>query len=336
MKKYFKIFILILVLAFTCVLTGCKTPVNDVGDTINDLIVEKGEERGIRLTKKNAKNDDGSYTITATVTPIAASNNKLTWTLDCDDENFVDAYDISDFVQLTVSDDTLSANVKYLQAFPVQLKLIVSSISNPDVIATCTLDCYKRVSNITDYTVRNPVDEVYSFNSSYSIGQSYSVIDFTSVSYALFFEHDLSYTFSDLTYGYTGTINSNLLINYYLNFDESIYDKCNSLGYNPEDLMEITEVEVSPNSESGNLNLQLYSWMLSRSGIAMEDTRDQMLEVLFACEYWFTLRIQFNVTDDSGNIVQTKNEYIRFKFNITEVPEIAVTGVSLDHSSVVF
>ena len=137
MKKYLNIltvFILVFVSFFT--LTGCN---NVKKDSPEDMIVSNVEERGIRISSKRNRYGDNSITLTATVTPSNATNKKLNWTLTCDDSSI----NPSDYVNLNVSADTLSCVVTKITRCPVQLKIVVSSQSNPDVFATCYIDFYQ-------------------------------------------------------------------------------------------------------------------------------------------------------------------------------------------------
>ncbi len=148
MKKYFNILsVFLIVLVCFLTLTGCKSAVK-VKDDGGDMLIQTTEERGIHLSRRNAINDDGSFTLQALVMPADATNKKLTWSLKCDDENFWDAYDLENYVKLTVSSDTLSCNVLKLGSCPVQLKIVVTSQVDSSISATCTVDFYKLTNSL--------------------------------------------------------------------------------------------------------------------------------------------------------------------------------------------
>ena len=153
MKKYLSIlsvFVLLFVSFFT--LTGCK---NVKKDSPGDMIVSNVEERGIRISSKRNRFGNNSITLTATVTPSNATNKKLNWTLTCDDSSI----NPSDYVNLNVSADTLSCDLEKNDSCVVQLKLVVSSQSNPTVFATCYIDFYQITTfNSINLKIEDPND----------------------------------------------------------------------------------------------------------------------------------------------------------------------------------
>lgn len=350
MKKYFKIFILILVLAFTCVLTGCKTPVNDVGDTINDLIVEKGEERGIHLTKRNTKNDDGSYTITATVTPSDATNKKLLWSLEWSNSELSNSL-CSQFVQIKISQDTLSCNVSLIKQFDTVINLVVKSVKNPEIFSYCTIDCYGRVETIDGFTAFFNGEDLNYMNQVDVLGSTYDYIDLTQFSYDEIFNiSNPCLTISNFISSVIGTKYTDVIVDFYYNFDYSLSDKCIEYGY--EELFDFGDQDKSfyiadeftldildyygfvycPNENK--LYCDLLSLFSSSSGFYQEGMQSYYYDVLGSCDYWYCLTIAVKVMNND-EVVDTYNRYIKLKFDV-EFPVVDVTEVELDKASIVF
>lgn len=92
------------------------------------------------------ESDGGYYQITATVLPAEAVDKTLNWKLKWAD-SFTGA--ISNYVNMEVAEDTLSAKVKQLKQFDHEIILTVSSVSNSSVSSTCRIGCYKRVDKVT-------------------------------------------------------------------------------------------------------------------------------------------------------------------------------------------
>ena len=119
--------------------------------TPEDIIVQENENEYISFNRgiKRVKQNSSGYleeTITAVISPSYVVDNTLTWNLSW---NGSQTATLSDYVTITVSEDTLSVTVTYKKAFPTQIVLTVTSNSNTAVKATCNIDCYKRSNSVT-------------------------------------------------------------------------------------------------------------------------------------------------------------------------------------------
>lgn len=124
-----------------------------------NLIVNTQDSVGgaIRLTgrKNAAKLDAESVTITATVAPEYTMDKTLSWSMAYTESGLTyqqgtnGEYSLSDCLQMTISEDTLSVTIKYLSNFPEQVTITATSNADTSKKATCTIDCYERSTDIT-------------------------------------------------------------------------------------------------------------------------------------------------------------------------------------------
>lgn len=174
-KKYFTIslgLLLLLGVVLSVVLFTTKAKEEKINNFNDELVFNSENNDGIKLNMRRANSSTSSntYTITATVEPSDVVNKKLTWEL-----NWASSVSlkISSYVTMEVAEDTLSATITYIKNFDTQIILTVKSQASTSVNATCTLDCYKRVSNVelnfVDGTATASINEVtkqitYSFD----------------------------------------------------------------------------------------------------------------------------------------------------------------------------
>lgn len=119
---------------------------------------------------------ESAQVLTATVNPVEATIKDLQWSIAWDeeaedeygynlyssDEWYSDGdsdYSASnlasigitenDFVQLAVSEDTLSCTVTCTQAFGCPMVITVKSVNNPSAYDTCSVGYYRRLSNLS-------------------------------------------------------------------------------------------------------------------------------------------------------------------------------------------
>ena len=101
----------------------------------------------------------GSVTVTATLTPSTAANQKVDWAVAWVNasSSWASGKTVTSYATVTTSSDgALTATVNCLQAFGEQIQVTVTSRDNIDVTANCTLDYAMRrtISSMT-YTATN-------------------------------------------------------------------------------------------------------------------------------------------------------------------------------------
>ncbi len=135
--------------------TQPETPTNISGGTH----VNVTEENGIGLKSAAIAEEDyaangvsaqaeSAYTLTAEVTPSAATYKELIWTTAWNaSDGWAAGKEVSDYVTVTPSDDTLSATVACAAPFAVQIQITVTYKHNSNVNATCTVDYRQKYQN---------------------------------------------------------------------------------------------------------------------------------------------------------------------------------------------
>ncbi len=123
-----------------------KSP--ETGDTVT---VTPGIQRGIKLTTKAFTTERGTTAqlITATITPEDTANKTVDWKIGFVNPaaSWATGKKAEDYV--TMSPNGSQATVECSQAFGEQIAITVTAAANTDVTAECTLDYYKRVTDIT-------------------------------------------------------------------------------------------------------------------------------------------------------------------------------------------
>lgn len=156
--------------------TEQTTPYNDVDNDTSDsngLVVTPTSTKLMKLTVTpmvaNADNDSyaipegistyadtNSYTLTATVTPAAADNKAVDWSIAWKNpaSSWASGKDISSYLTVsTASDDSLTATVTCKQAFGEQAIVTVTSRQNTDIKASVTVD-YKEKFVSAPYSIQ--------------------------------------------------------------------------------------------------------------------------------------------------------------------------------------
>lgn len=149
MRKFIKCLSFVLMLGIICIgLVGCKKDKADEEKNEDFLMVTESESKGIdlkmkRLSNVSTQSASEDIEIVATVNPDNAVNKELTWTLTWKTSK---SDSVSDYVTKTVSSDTLTCTLTYVKNFDTQIILTATSVANSSIKATCTVDCYKRIS----------------------------------------------------------------------------------------------------------------------------------------------------------------------------------------------
>lgn len=142
-------------------------PQNNVDqNNISDpTVINTVTEHGIALTSGEAMvASDGTLSkkLTATVTPANVEDVALDWSIafaDADSE-WANGKNVTDYVTLTPSEDTLSANISLVAPFGAQIVVRATLRSDADLYAECTVDYLKRVEKI-DIGFFNSSSHVY-------------------------------------------------------------------------------------------------------------------------------------------------------------------------------
>lgn len=122
----------------------------DLSNINDNLIVETKNSQHIKLVRKNSVNDSGTESafISAELNGSNTDNIDLAFSLDWTKSTNLE---LLDCLQLDVSEDNRSCNITFLNPFDVQAILTVSAANDDSIsAATCTIDCYTRVTNILD------------------------------------------------------------------------------------------------------------------------------------------------------------------------------------------
>lgn len=135
---------------------------NNISDP---TVINTVTENGIALTSGEAMvASDGTLSkkLTATVTPANVEDVALDWSIafaDADSE-WANGKNVTDYVTLTPSEDTLSANISLVAPFGAQIVVRATLRSDADLYAECTVDYLKRVEKI-DIGFFNSSSHVY-------------------------------------------------------------------------------------------------------------------------------------------------------------------------------
>ena len=330
MKKYFNILsVFLIVLVCFLTLTGCKSGVK-VKDDGGDMLIQTTEERGIHLSRRNVKNVDGSYTLQATIIPADATNKKLTWSLDVAQEyedlnDFIsdnNMYQLDEYIQLTVSSDTLSCSVKKLDVCPVQLKIVVTSQADSSVSATCTVDFYRVIDSVV---INNFVFSAE--DKEFSPDLDYGIIDFsnTGITYSEFLENDAAISVFDFTATYKGTVSPTVTDLYTkISLHQSFINKLKELGY----------TDANENFEMIDFNSAYFSFSNLFSRFCdIEDER--VIQTIKTSDYIFNITFSYRSEID-GEDYLVMDPVIEYSVGGFDFSDVSVLSVELDENSIIF
>lgn len=105
------------------------------------VIYETIEESGISLRKNKIAKDTDTIHVFAEVMPTSALDKTLEWSVSwATPDDYNKNYNINDYIQLTVSTDTLDCIVKVLKPLISQGLLTCKSSFKPNIKSTCTID----------------------------------------------------------------------------------------------------------------------------------------------------------------------------------------------------
>lgn len=165
---------------------------------------------------------ESAYTLTAEVSPDYASDKSLDWTkIDWQDgaSEWATGKVVSDYVTVTPSADGSSAVLACLQDFGEPIVLTVSSVSNPEVCATCFVNYYQRVKSC-DFAILYDGEEITPTieNGVYKVDYTGAVKDYTVELRPVYSAYTLEEEFTTTVngaltsaFGYTATLPLNSL-----------------------------------------------------------------------------------------------------------------------------
>ena len=173
MKRIISVALAVVMVLSTCLMVGCgssKTPIVNNNTPVSDpdafdpdsVIVNTGTETGIKLMSAAATGDEiallgltnepsKSVTITATPTPADAAQYGVKWEVSWKNpsSSWASGKNVSSYVTFNTSESTSKITIALKAAFGEQIIVKATSLDNPDVSDTCTIDYAQRVTGIT-------------------------------------------------------------------------------------------------------------------------------------------------------------------------------------------
>lgn len=317
-KKFISCILSIFLVLIVFLLVGCKNN-NFIDKVIN---VNDIHEQGVRLSvKRNAQSNVESITVNAIISPSNATNKNLNWSLKWGDNDYSES--CSDYLNMTISSDTLSCTISYKQSFNKPIILTVYSRSNSNIMATCQIDCYQR-SYDSSLNIEYDSDINDQSNSIRVIECNGKEFDFSSLTYEEIMSMNDLVSFTNITSAVKGTIPT--VHNYKLSigWSEEIWYQCNQLGFDSNSFPDLF-YELSENKFSFKILLkEITSW---------EVNSDEIIQVLQNSSHWFYLNIE--ITDVYNDvIINTYNDfYMLSGFNISDVK---LQSILLENTSLIF
>lgn len=316
-------------------------------DKGNNTVVTPQSGLGMSLKAVRATSDELSgqtneaYTISATITPANATNQKVDWSVAFANpaSSWAQGKKVTDYVTITpTSDGALTATLTCLKAFGEQIIISCTSRSQTMQKATCTVDYVKRATDagfeafwhsftesVTGYDDFDNLD--IRVMPTFGDGTLSGVIKLASLSTELNksanFYASLSNTFEDTLaeYGISGTL-ATQAYNFDVTEDEPSEEyECYELG---PSMSEDNYIEFSktPTSQERTLARQIFQSCL-RTAIESNQSETHAY-----------LNVSYNIVYN-GQIYQTVTDSVSINFNYDTL-YVLTTGINLSHSSIIF
>ena len=169
-----------------CVRCGKIKPVEDDKDAAANggMIVEGSLDGRLMVSSRAIPREqyaeygvsplaENAMELTATITPVDASNQLVTWAVRWKNASsaWANGKTVTNYVTVNPSSDgALTATVSCLKAFGEQVEIVVTSRDNPEASAICTADYMKRLLDISfnTVTVNNLGTFAFTYNATYS------------------------------------------------------------------------------------------------------------------------------------------------------------------------
>ena len=225
-KKIFKR-IGILSLGLLCavgIITGVTLSQNKTLDSEMIVNTDVSNNNLFKITQRKNLNNPNTVTLTAEVE--AFRDVTLEWT-----NKFTDGTPASSYVSMTVSSDTKSVTLKYLQPFSKKINITASVSDRSEITATCVLDCYTRHSIKTVTFTENGTNVTVNSQSSFYDVDSYVAAMNTR------------YVFNGAcTVNSVGTVNSTYNMSYKIHLTDEYKARLSQLG------LQINDTEYNAHS----------------------------------------------------------------------------------------
>lgn len=274
----------------------------------------------MRLNTARATASGNSYTITATVTPSDATNTGVYWSIAWKNESsgWANGKSVSDYITLSSNDN--SATVTLKTAFGEQA-IITAASESTEVTATCTVDYVERLSiphgnaymDVKRIYQNGNTDQTFAFGSSMSIK---AIVQYSGV----------------------GTVRGDVEFGQLkIAIDDGMREYISSRvsGYNSK----YTSKSLTYNFSNGletNVSLASPTNLFNFMGNPSETSGAITNAFIAACNAGHKIRMESTFTYSyDGTTIQSGQIIGSFTVN-TNGLEIAVTGMSVDSSSVVF
>ncbi len=285
------------------------------------LVITTQKQTAMRLNTARATASGNSYTITAIVTPSDATNTNIDWSIAWKNggSSWTNGKSVNDYITLSSNDN--SATVTLKTAFGEQAIVTAASESNPEATATCTVDYVERLSiphgnaymDVKRIYQNGNTDQTFSFGSSMSIK---AIVQYSGV----------------------GTVRGDVEFGQLkLAIDDGMREYISSRvsGYNYKYTATSTTLDFS-NGINTNVSfaspLSLFNFMGNPSETSGAITN----AFIAACNAGHKIRMESTFTYSyDGTTIQSGQIIGSFTVN-TNGLEIAVTGMSVDNTSVVF
>lgn len=290
-------------------------------ETESVLVITPQEQTAMRLNTARATASGNSYTITATVTPSDATNTGVYWSIAWKNgsSSWANGKSVSDYITLSSNDN--SATVTLKTAFGEQAIITAASESNPEVTATCTVDYVERLSiphgnaymDVKRIYQNGNTDQTFSFGSSMSIK---AIVQYSGV----------------------GTVRGDVEFGQLkIAIDDGMREYISSRvsGYNYKYTATSTTLDFS-NGINTNVSFASPLSFFNFMGNPSETSGAITNAFIAACNAGHKIRMESTFTYSyDGTTIQSGQIIGSFTVNTSGL-EIAVTGMSVDSSSVVF
>lgn len=306
--------IAILCIACVGVFTNTQKEYEDIDP--NNILVESTNTTGISLTSRTRKMamSDGmqtTTTITATVGPEVAADKTLIWSIAWSSES---SETLSDYVTMTVSEDTFSVTLTYIKQFSTQIKVTATSNLTTSVSAECLIDCYERTENVY---INGNVAAGY-----FTVG---------GVSYSDIFVDNKAFTFN-IDAKKSGTIDTTTNYTYTnLALSTELDNALKAAGFT------IAGSNDNYANDGSVTYLSLIEGWIGQSYSSLSSSqRAALVQALNSVDVWYTLYgIATDCIPGTSTAVGTCNLtlYVR-GFDLSD--GLAITSVTLDKSQIIF
>lgn len=276
--------------------------------------------------------ENNTAVITATVLPTTAFDTTLTWSIRWDDDS---TDDISNYVIMSISEDTHTCSLTYLKPFGSTLIVTAVSNSNSNIKDTCFLYCYKIPYNFSwesagDYVISVGSNDYDSATFTQNNDQNLTTLTMNNFTFDMFKNNSYQFVYfneSDFKKYGTDTSYSKLANNYFITLTPEIYDILNSSTelddlnlYNGEIEKNVTDsytldslLRLEMDFDSFNNDNKIYSVLFENKSIPIFEfeiiinnyTDSAMTN--FHSETHLFLRMCFDISTSQFSLVESVN-----------------------------